>query len=279
MGLSLSAGPVHISLQVKTRELQIQATQDSFGESRGGAGEAVLLLNLLARGLGGSSKEMLNNSVEDERPMTPWRLTYRVFRWTTLVSGLITILLIAHKSPAPVVAYDSGAGDRLEAKLQQVANASALGMPQILRVDEAEVNSYLLSHLILKPSDAPAKPSEVTQVSAPAGSHEPSIEEVQSSVRDVKIKLFDDRVRAYIVFDFHGKDMSLQLEGRLRADNGYLRFEPTSGQLGALPIPQGSLESAVRKMFNSQENREKLRLPPDLRDLYIENGEIVVSYK
>jgi len=31
---------------------------------------------------------------------------------------------------------------------------------------------------------------------------------------------------AYVVFNFHGKDMTLQLEGRLTAANGYLRFEP-----------------------------------------------------
>jgi hypothetical protein len=194
---------------------------------------------------------------------------------------VITILLVMHKAPAPEVAADSGAGERLEAKLQQLATTSASGVPQVLRVDEAEVKSYLGSHLTLKASDKPSDSVSVraeTGQTAPTG-NEPSVEEVQSSVRDVKINLIEDRVRAYVVFDFHGKDLSLQLEGHLHADEGYLRFEPTSGQLGALPIPQGSLESAVRRMMDSPENREKLRLPSDLRDLRIENGEIVVSYK
>jgi hypothetical protein len=220
---------------------------------------------------------MFNKSNESPRPMTPWRLAYRVFRWATLLTGVITLLLVLHKAPAPQIAVDSEAGERLETKLQQVATASASGVPQILRVDEAEVNSYLLSHLALKPSDTTPSGTQTTQI-APAG-NEPSVEEVQSSVRDVKINLVDDRVRAYVVFDFHGKDLSLQLEGRLHADEGYLRFEPTGGQLGALPIPQSSLESAVRKMMASPQNREKLRLPSDLLDLRIENGEIVVSYK
>lgn len=221
---------------------------------------------------------MLNSNISNKnpRPITPWRLAYRILRWTTLATGVITLLLLLHKVPAPPVAFDSGAGERLEAKLRQVADASASGVPQVLRVDEAEVNSYLLSHLTLKASDTPS-----TSAQTPTGAtgNEPSVEEAQSSVRDVKINLFEDRVRAYVLFDFHGKDMSLQLEGRLHADEGYLRFEPTSGQLGSLPIPQSSLESAVHKMMDSPENREKLRLPSDLRDLRIENGEIIVSYK
>lgn len=223
------------------------------------------------------------NKSTTPRPMSRWRLAYRIFRWTTILTAVITILLMMHKTPAPHVAADSGAGERLEAKLQQMANASASGVPQVLRLDEAEVNSYVVSHLSLKPSDKATEPESAGGVAAPSQTPlvggEPSVDEVQSSVRDVKINLIEDRVRAYVLFDFHGKDLSLQLEGRLHAEDGYLHFEPTSGQIGSLPIPQASLETAVHKMMDSAENREKLRLPPDLRDMHIENGQIVVSYK
>src|SRR5260221_8185 len=84
---------------------------------------------------------------------------------------------------------------------------------------------------------------------------------MRSNVRDVKVQLIDDRVKAYVVFDVHGKDMTLQLEGRLGAQNGYLRFEPLSGEIGSLPIPQSTLESAVQRLMDSPENREKLKLP------------------
>jgi hypothetical protein len=98
-------------------------------------------------------------------------------------------------------------------------------------------------------------------------------------VRDVKVELIEDRVRAYVVFDFHGKDLTLQLEGRLASDNGYLRFVPVSGQLGSLPIPQSALETAVQRMMESPENREKLRLPPEITDLRIENGELLATFR
>ena len=87
-----------------------------------------------------------------------------------------------------------------------------------------------------------------------------------------------DRVKAYVVFDLHGKDMTLELEGRLGAQGGYLKFEPVSGQIGSLPIPQSTLQSAVQRLMESPDNREKLKLPPDIADLHIENGELVATY-
>jgi hypothetical protein len=130
-------------------------------------------------------------------------------------------------------------------------------------MDETELNSYLASHVDFAGSTA-------TQ---------PGVESVRKQVKDVKVQLLDDRVHAYVVFDFHGKDMSLDLEGRLHAANGYLQFEPIRGQIGALPIPQSTLQEAVRRMFDSPENRDKLKLPPEIIDLSIENGEVVISFK
>jgi len=102
---------------------------------------------------------------------------------------------------------------------------------------------------------------------------------MRSSVRDVKIQMEGDRVKAYVVFDVHGKDMTLELVGRLAASNGYLKFEPISGHIGSLPIPQSSLEAAVSRLMESPENREKLKLPPDIAEMHIENGELVATYQ
>ncbi len=202
---------------------------------------------------------------------SPGRIIWRAVKWTTIGVGVVTLLMMFHKAAPPDVKKDPAAANRLEAKLQQAEASAAAGVPPVLRVDEAEVNSFLDSHLVLdREGAAPA---------TTASAKEPTVEEVQSTVRDVKINLTEDRVHAYIVFDFHGKDMTLELEGRLHAEGGYMRFEPVSGKIGALPIPQSTLENAVHKMMNSPENREKLRLPDELADLRVENGEIVVAYK
>ena len=61
--------------------------------------------------------------------------------------------------------------------------------------------------------------------------------------------------------------------------NGYLRFESTSGKLGSLPLPQSTLESGVTRLFDTPENREKMRVTLEIRDIRIENGEVVVEYR
>jgi hypothetical protein len=98
-------------------------------------------------------------------------------------------------------------------------------------------------------------------------------------VKDVKVDMVGDVVKAYVLFDFHGNDMTLELDGHLTTEGGYVKFEPISGMLGSMPLPQSVLNSAVEKMMASPENREKLRLPPDVGDIKIEDGHAVMTYK
>jgi hypothetical protein len=49
--------------------------------------------------------------------------------------------------------------------------------------------------------------------------------------------------------------------------------------LGSLPLPQSTLNAAVERLMSSPENREKLRLPNDISDIQIVNGQAQVTYK
>lgn len=216
----------------------------------------------------------------------PLRLIFRIVRWTTYLAAIITLLMVFHAAPPPMIPTSPQAAARVEQKVEAAEQAVASGQPATLRLDQTELNSYLASHLDISPA-APAKAAQTSTPSdraasdlpTPTGTPAEQVEQVRSSVRDVKVELVDDRVRAYVVFDFHGKDMTLQLEGHLAATNGYLRFEPLSGQIGALPIPQSTLETAMQKMMDSPENREKLKLPVEISGLKIENGELVATYQ
>jgi len=214
-------------------------------------------------------------------PASPWKRIFRIIRWTIYTFALVTLVLVFHKAPPPLVETSPQAAARAEEKLEQVEKAVASGQPATLRMDETELNSYLSSHLALEGKGA-ASPAAGGGPQGAAGGATPTpqeVEQMRSNVRDFKVQLIEDRVKAYLVFDVHGKDMTLQLEGRLGTQNGYLRFEPISGEFGSLPIPQSALESAVRRMMDSPENRQKLKLPAEISDLRIQNGEVVVSYK
>jgi hypothetical protein len=253
--------------------------------------------------------------VEPRKNASPWTILFRVFRWSTYAAALVTLILLLHKAPAPPnIQVTAQAAARVDEKFQEVEQAVANGQPASMRMDQAELNSYLASHLEL-PSSArlqyaapaagaisggsasdvtAAQPTSATQaVSAvpatalPAGDDSASsgmpsvadIDQMRSNVKDVKVQLVGDRVIAYVVFGVHGADMTLQLEGKLGSDNGYIRFEPLSGQIGSLPLPLSALQNAMQRLMESPENREKLRLPADVTDLKIENGEVVTTYK
>ncbi len=216
------------------------------------------------------------------------RKGYVIFQWVSLAALLIVVLLVLHKAPPPQVPVDQQAAARAESKFAAAQAATQQNQPYQLKLDRTELNSYLNLNLQL-PNHAdpqataiPSSPvvSESNPTSATAASaDEPSIAEVRSSVKDVKVDMDGDLVKAYVVFNFHGKDMSLELDGHLSSSNGYLQFEPVAGQLGSLPLPQSTLSAAVARLMSSPENREKLRLPPGVSDLRVENGQVVVNYK
>ena len=205
--------------------------------------------------------------------MSTLRWVLRIVRWSTYLAALITLILLLHKTQPPAVLSTPQAAATAEQKVSEVQQSVAQGQPATLRLDETELNSYLANHLDLAP--AAATPSQGGGSNAPTDA---DVEQVPSSVRDVKVQMEGDQVHAYLVFDLHGKEMSLDLVGKLGAADGYLKFEPVSGHIGSLPIPQSALESAVKQLMESPVNREKLRLPSDVSDLRIENGELVTTY-
>ena len=203
------------------------------------------------------------------------RWAFRFLRWSTYLAALISLALLLHKSSPPPVVTTPQAAASAEQKVAEVEQSVSQGQPATLRLDQTELNSYLASHLDLS-QQAPATQEPDGSPGAPTAA---DVEKARSSVRDVKVQMEGDQVHAYVVFDVHGKDMTLDLVGRLGAADGYLKFEPVSGRIGSMPIPQSALESAVRQLTESPENREKLKLPADIADLHIENGELVTTYK
>ncbi len=214
------------------------------------------------------------------KPVSAWVWAFRCLRWSTYLAALVTLILILHKSPPPAVQTSPQAATRAEQKLEEVQQSVSQGQKATLRLDESELNSYLATHLDLAQNVAASSATpDASQVINSSG--EPSaadVDQVRSSVKDVKVQMEGDHVRAYVVFDLHGKDMTLELVGRLGSNDGYLKFDPISGQLGSLPIPQSTLQSAVDRLMNSPENRDKLKLPPDVSDMHIEDGQFVASY-
>lgn len=224
-----------------------------------------------------------------------FKKAYRILSWVSLAGLIVTIALVLRKSPAPDVPNDPNAAASAQRKFAAADQAKAAGQPAEVALDRTELNSYLAQNLQMdggQGSAGAASPAGGVAGSGVAGGaassgvsagippeDQPTLDRVQSAVKDVKVDMVGDVVKAFVLFDFHGKDMTLELDGHLSAEGGYMKFEPISGMLGSLPLPQSTLNSAVEKLMSSPENREKLRLPADISDIKIVDGHAVMTYK
>ncbi len=216
---------------------------------------------------------------------------YRILTWSSLAVLLVALALVFKKPRVPNVPSDPTAAARVEQKFAKADQAKATGQAVDVDLDRTELNSYLHKNLQLEGAQPDVVPAAGPATSAPASDAQQAsptggipgdaatLEQVQSSVKDVNVDIDGDLVKAYVTFNFHGKDLALELDGHVGSDNGYLTFDPVAGKLGSLPLPQSTLQAAVDKMMASPENREKLRLPPDISSIAVSNGQAIVSYK
>jgi len=219
---------------------------------------------------------------------TPFAIIRKIFSWFVLIVLILTLGLILKKSPAPRVVTSPAAAASAGQKLEAADRAAASGQSAQVQLDSTELNSYLAQNLQLAGSpqssatsaSTAGKPSRpVTMTPDVADADPQTVAEAESNVKDVKIALDGDVVTAYVIFNVHGADLSLELEGHLYTNGRYLRFEPVGGKIGSFPLPQSALDDAVQKMMSSPENREKLRLPDNVSNIEVEGGQVVVSYK
>jgi hypothetical protein len=233
----------------------------------------------------------ITDIVRDPTVFDKARKYYRVAQWVTLGLTLAIVVLMLRKGTPPTVSTDPSAAARAEEKIRDSQVAQSMGEPHKLQLDSTELNSYLSANLATStnlaaqaasnaapaPQIPPASPGSAP--GTPTSEAAPTLEEVQSSVRDVKVDMVGDVVKAYVVFNFHGQDLSMELDGHIHAENGYLRFEPTSGAIGSMPLPASTLQSVADRIMDSPENRDKMKLPAGVNNIRIVDGQVVVDYK
>jgi hypothetical protein len=197
---------------------------------------------------------------------------FRVLPWISLTLSVGILLMILRQAPPLPIQTDPQAANRVAEKMAQLQMAVQSNQPHALTLNEAELNQWMRDNLAI----ASAHQAQQAGIPAPIGS-EPNIQEVQSALKDVRMNLMGNQLRAYALFSLYGKEISLQLDGTIRTEGGYIRLQPTAGKLGSLPIPSSTLNSVVHQLFDSPTNREKFQLPPQIESVRVENNSLVIS--
>jgi hypothetical protein len=217
--------------------------------------------------------------------MSPFLRFYRIFRWFSLAILVLVLFLILRTSEPPLVISLPDAAEHAENKIRKFQSALNHGAEDRLELDGPELNGWLGENLALnKPSSESLAPqtqdSLISLAKTATGAQrldEASLQQAQSSIREIKVELRSNTVLLYAIFKRFGMDISLELEGRLFVEDGYLRMQPIAGKLGSLPLMAGTLRVLAHRLFDSPDNMEKFKLPPYIKDVAIENGHMVVT--
>ena len=98
-------------------------------------------------------------------------------------------------------------------------------------------------------------------------------------MKDPQVVFEGDEVKGQFMEQVYGKDVFVTLSGHLGAQDGYATFQPTSFQIGSMPVPISVVQARLDKKLNDPETRERMKLPEFVSDLKIENGQLVITEK
>jgi hypothetical protein len=207
-----------------------------------------------------------------------WKLD-RIISIATLASSLIALFLVL-KKPQPVAQPQTPAvaavnAQSLDTKLQQLEQPKQPGQaPAEVRLTSEEVNAALakVSGALPTAVAAPSGPPTTVPTSPDA-----IIAAGEPDIKDHQVNFDGDVARGQFVVNIGGKDVYVTLAGHLGSKDGYATFEPTEFKIGDLSIPVSLVHDALQKKLAEQ--RDRLKLPDNVGDLKVENGQLVMTQK
>ena len=205
--------------------------------------------------------------------MEQFKKIYRVVRWLMLAGMVITIFL-GLKSPAPVAEALAPElikqnAESFQQKLTELANAQSSGETGTeVHFTAPELNAAITQATL--PQPAATAPTPAAQ---PAP--QPSAEQIP--IKSTQVSFEDDVVKGQFLTEVYGKDVYITVAGHLGSRDGYVTFEPTEFKVGDLSVPVSMVNPVLQRKLADPENRDKMKLPEFVKDLRVENGELIIT--
>jgi hypothetical protein len=198
-----------------------------------------------------------------------WR---RVISLATLAITIITLVL-ALKRPAPVApeaapVAAAAAAQSFQEKVNQLSQPKSPGASEgEIRINSGELSAGL--------DQATGRVPPATSVASTAATAAPATEVPGPvpSVKDYQVSMDGDILRGQFLTQIAGKDVYLTLAGHLGSKDGYATFEATEAKIGDLSVPASLVNEVLQKKLLEQ--RDQLKLPNNVKEIKVENGELV----
>jgi hypothetical protein len=208
----------------------------------------------------------------------------RIFSFATLAISILTLVLVL-RHPAPVAtpaapAQAAADAQSFEEKMNLLAQPRTPGEAESeIRMNSGELSAALAQATGLLPATTPApantSPSARSSSSPASGAME--FPGAVPSIKDYQISMDGDIIRGQFLTQIAGKDVYLTLAGHLGSRDGYATFDATEIKLGDLSVPASLVNGVLQKKLAEQ--RDQLKLPDNVKDLKVENGELVFVEK
>ena len=210
----------------------------------------------------------------------------RIISIATLIAAMVAIILVL-KKPAPVAQPQAPAAivehaqsfDQKMADFQQAAQQAEPNAPQpsaaagpaqpasLASKPEVRINSDEVSAVLAQALGAGA--SGLTPNSN-VGSGAPVI-------KDQQVSMDGDQVHGQFLTEIGGKDVWITISGHIGEKDGFATFDPTEFKVGDLNVPVSLVNPALQKKLAEQ--RDRLKLPDNVGNMKVENGELVMQGK
>jgi hypothetical protein len=222
-----------------------------------------------------------------------WKLD-RIISVATLVTSVVALFLVL-KKPQPVAPPQSPAAaavnvESLEKKLELLEQPKNPGeAPAQVHFSADEITAALAQAAAMLPASAGTAPASAGGIHLPTAaavqglptsvpsSADAAIGEGEPEVKDYKVNFEGDVARGQFVTQIGGKDVYVTLAGHLGSKDGYATFDPTEFKVGDLSIPVSMVSGALQQKLT--ERRDRLRLPNDVGEIKVENGQLVATQK
>jgi hypothetical protein len=201
----------------------------------------------------------------------------RIVSLSTLAISVFTLFLVLRR-PAPVAAPISpkamaANAQSFQEKVSQLEQPKESGAgDNEVRMNADELNAALAQAAgALTSQTAPGNDSSA----ASGGASQASM--AMPTLKDPQLSMDGDLLRGQFLTQIAGKDVYLTLAGHLGAKDGYATFDATEVKVGDLTIPASLVNDVLQKKLAEQ--RDQLKLPSNVKDLKIENGQLVFVEK
>lgn len=199
----------------------------------------------------------------------------RIISYATLAISIVTLILVLKRPApvAPVVAPATAAANAqsFQEKVNQLAQPKAVGEgASEVRMSSGEVSAAIAQAAGLLPTIASAPG---TTTATPATEFPGAV----PNIKDYQVSMDGDLVRGQFLTQIAGKDVYLTLAGHLGSKDGYATFDATEVKVGDLSVPASLVNEVLQKKLAEQ--KDQLKLPNNVKDIKVENGELVFVEK